>query len=205
MPERDFMVIFSIDTGNDKIKTEGNVIQAGLKKLDYIPESTEEALYYSGEYYMETVERLSYMYDKTADDRYYILTLLALALGALFYGHRLSAGLILLDILYISVYTVMRAKRKAAVRICRRCGAKISKKRRGCPSCGKSVKRTDTEWKLAEMIEGEEEGERRMPQELERDFERIEEMNVEKALAYGEEDIEGILMEKMKQDDAEEG
>lgn len=79
MPERDFMMIFSIDTGNDKIKTEGNVTQAGLKKLDYIPENMEEALYYNGEYYMETVERLSYMYDKTADDRYYILTLLALA------------------------------------------------------------------------------------------------------------------------------
>ena len=43
-----------------------------------------------------------------------------------------------------------------------------------------------------------------MSQELERDFERIEEMNVEKALAYEEEDIEGILMEKMKQEDAEE-
>lgn len=43
-----------------------------------------------------------------------------------------------------------------------------------------------------------------MSQELERDFERIEEMNVEKALAYVEEDIEGILMEKMKQEDAEE-
>ena len=43
-----------------------------------------------------------------------------------------------------------------------------------------------------------------MSQELERDFERIEEMNVEKALANEEEDIEGILMEKMKQEDAEE-
>lgn len=71
--------------------------------------------------------------------------------------------------------------------------------------CGDSVKRMDTEWKLTEMMEGEEKGERRMSQELERDFERIEEMNVEKALAYEEEDIEGILMEKMKQDDAEEG
>lgn len=36
-----------------------------------------------------------------------------------------------------------------------------------------------------------------MSQELERDFERIGEINVEKALAYKEEDIEGILMEKM--------
>lgn len=71
--------------------------------------------------------------------------------------------------------------------------------------CRDSVKRMDTEWKLTEMMEGEEKGERRMSQELERDFERIEEMNVEKALAYEEEDIEGILMEKMKQDDAEEG
>lgn len=35
-----------------------------------------------------------------------------------------------------------------------------------------------------------------MSQELERDFERIGEINVEKALAYKEEDIERILMEK---------
>lgn len=129
----------------------------------------------------------------------------ALALGMLLYDWRLSAGLILLDILYISVYTVMQVKKRAAVRICRRCGSKISKKHRVCPMCGDSVKRMDTEWKLTEMMEGEEKGERRMSQELERDFERIEEMNVEKALAYEEEDIEGILMEKMKQDDAEEG
>ncbi len=126
-----------------------------------------------------------------------------LALGVLFYDRRLSAALILFNILYISVYTVMRAKKRAMVRICRRCGAKISKKHRVCPVCGDSVKKADTERELVEMMEGEGKGERRMSQELERDFERIEEMNVEKALAY-EEDIEGILMEKMKQEDAEE-
>jgi len=73
------MMIFALDTGNDKIKTENTVTQAGLKKLDYVPEQTEDVLFFDGEYYMETVERLTYMYDKTVDDRYYILTLLALA------------------------------------------------------------------------------------------------------------------------------
>lgn len=38
------------------------------------------------------------------------------------------------------------------------------------------------------------------PSTLDRDFERIEEMSVEKALAYESEDIESILVEKMKQD-----
>ena len=71
-------MIFALDTGNDKIKTENMVTQAGLKKLDYVPERTEDALFYEGEYYMETVNRLAYMYDKTVDDRYYILALLAL-------------------------------------------------------------------------------------------------------------------------------
>ena len=138
--------------------------------------------------------------------RKYIVSILiqALALGMLFYDWRLSAGFILFNMLYISIDTVMQARKRAVVRRCRRCGAKISKKHRVCPVCGDSVKKADTEWELAEMMEGEEKGERRMSQELERDFERIEEMNVEKALAYEEEDIEGILMEKMKQEDAEE-
>lgn len=138
--------------------------------------------------------------------RKYIVSILiqALALGMLFYDRRLSAGFILFNMLYISVDTVMQARKRAVVRRCRRCGAKISKKHRVCPVCGDSVKKADTERELAEMMEGEEKGERRMSQELERDFERIEEMNVEKALAYEEEDIEGILMEKMKQEDAEE-
>lgn len=40
------MFIFAIDTGNDKIKTENRVTQAGLRKLDYCPEDTEEAIFY---------------------------------------------------------------------------------------------------------------------------------------------------------------
>lgn len=36
----------------------------------------------------------------------------ALALGMLLYDWRLSAGLILLDIFYISVYTVMQVKKE---------------------------------------------------------------------------------------------
>lgn len=73
------MMIFAIDTGNDKIKTENMVMQAGLKKLDYVPDESENAIYYDGNYYVETVERMTYLYDKTVDDRYYILTLFALA------------------------------------------------------------------------------------------------------------------------------
>lgn len=73
------MMIFAIDTGNDKIKTESIVMQAGLKKLDYVPDESENAIFYEGCYYVETLDRLTYLYDKTVDDRYYILTLLALA------------------------------------------------------------------------------------------------------------------------------
>lgn len=72
-------MIFALDTGNDKIKTETAVTQAGLKKLDYVPEKSEGAILYNGEYYVDTVERIAYLYDKTVDERYYILSLLALA------------------------------------------------------------------------------------------------------------------------------
>lgn len=59
--------------------------------------------------------------------RKYIVSILiqALALGMLFYDRRLSAGFILFNILYISVDTVMQARKRAVVRRCRRCGRKI--------------------------------------------------------------------------------
>ena len=60
----------------------------------------------------------------------------------------------------------------------------------------------DMERDLAKVMEDENEREpEETPEELERNFARIEEMDIEKALALEEEDIEDLLTEKNKNDD----
>ena len=60
----------------------------------------------------------------------------------------------------------------------------------------------DIERDLAKVMEDENEREpEETPEELERNFARIEEMDIEKALALEEEDIEDLLTEKNKNDD----
>lgn len=72
-------MMISVDTGNKMIKTETVEFSAGLELLDQMPGEREEVLSYSGQYYQTTSRRISYMEDKTEDDRYFILTLFAIA------------------------------------------------------------------------------------------------------------------------------
>lgn len=44
-----------------------------------MPGEQEEVIYYNGQYYRTVRKRISYMEDKTEDDRYFILTLFAIA------------------------------------------------------------------------------------------------------------------------------
>lgn len=72
-------MIISVDTGNKMMKTETLEFNAGLEILDQMPGEQEEVLAYDGQYYRTTSRRISYMEDKTEDDRYFILTLFAIA------------------------------------------------------------------------------------------------------------------------------
>ena len=72
-------MIISVDTGNKHMKTENCEFNSGVEILDTLPGELEEVIEYEGKYYMTTNRRISYMEDKTADDRYYILTLFAIA------------------------------------------------------------------------------------------------------------------------------
>ena len=47
--------------------------------MDTIPGENDEVIEFGGKYYRTTNRRISYMEDKTEDDRYYILTLIAIA------------------------------------------------------------------------------------------------------------------------------
>ena len=72
-------MIISVDTGNKLIKTENCEFNSGISILDKMPGEQEEVIEYAGKYYMPTSKRLLYLEDKTEDERYFILTLFAIA------------------------------------------------------------------------------------------------------------------------------
>ncbi len=74
-------IVFSIDTGNRMIKTDHFVFPAGLLTQDSIPlyGLDENTIEVSGRYYSSTDNIAYYMRDKTTNDDYYYLTLLAIA------------------------------------------------------------------------------------------------------------------------------
>ena len=71
-------MIIAIDHGNYSIKTPHYVFLAGLSEHTVRPLFTDEALEYEGRFWTLSGRRLSYMRDKTQDDRYFILTLFAI-------------------------------------------------------------------------------------------------------------------------------
>lgn len=73
------MLVLSVDTGNKAIKTENLSFNSGIQTMDMMPGEKEEVLRYRGKYYMPASSRITYLEDKTVDDRYYLLTLIAVA------------------------------------------------------------------------------------------------------------------------------
>lgn len=71
-------MIMTVDTGNKMIKTDTLEFNAGVEILDQMPGEREEVISYEGQYYITTSRRISYMEDKTEDERYFILTLFAI-------------------------------------------------------------------------------------------------------------------------------
>lgn len=73
------MLVMPIDTGNKAIKTEHFEFHSGISVLEDVPGEGEEAIRYQGRYYRLSPERNVYLPDKAVDERYYILTLFAVA------------------------------------------------------------------------------------------------------------------------------
>lgn len=95
-------MIMTVDTGNKMIKTDTLEFHAGVEVLDQMPGEREEVILYGGQYYIATSSRISYMEDKTEDERYFILTLFAIAkeLEAMnAQGKLISNGLIEIELL----------------------------------------------------------------------------------------------------------
>ena len=70
-------MLISIDHGNKQIKTNHRTFVSGLRESDTKPPFGKDVLFYKGKYYTLTDQRIPYMRDKTADERYFILTLFA--------------------------------------------------------------------------------------------------------------------------------
>lgn len=72
-------MIIAIDHGNKQIKTESRIFTSGLRESETRPPFGDDVLKYKGKYYTLSDKRIPYMRDKTEDDRFYILTLFAIA------------------------------------------------------------------------------------------------------------------------------
>ena len=73
-------MLISVDHGNKQIKLPGGrVFTSGLRESDTRPPIGNDFLKYKGKYYMISEKRIPFMRDKAADDRFYILTLFAIA------------------------------------------------------------------------------------------------------------------------------
>lgn len=72
-------MLLGIDHGNYAVKTRGFDFLSGLAEHTVKPPMTDEILEYQGKYWTLSGKRLSYMRDKTQDDRFFILSLFAIA------------------------------------------------------------------------------------------------------------------------------
>ncbi|MDO4286409.1 MAG: ParM/StbA family protein [Eubacteriales bacterium] len=72
-------MLIAIDHGNYAIKTPNFSFVSGLAEHTVKPPMTDEILEYGGKFWTLSGRRLSYMRDKTQDERYFILSLFAIA------------------------------------------------------------------------------------------------------------------------------
>lgn len=69
----------SVDHGNKSIKTPNFLFTSGIIAQEDKPGLNVEYIFWDGMYYTLTEKRISYLRDKTEDDRFYVLTLFAIA------------------------------------------------------------------------------------------------------------------------------
>ena len=72
-------MIISVDHGNKSIKTPNALFTSGLIVSEGLQGFKTDYIGWNGKYYSLTERRISYLRDKTEDDRFFILTLFAIA------------------------------------------------------------------------------------------------------------------------------
>ncbi len=91
-------MIISLDHGNKNIKIKSKTFTSGLISSSVPFSVTGDYLYYNGMYYALTDERIPYMRDKTTDDRFFVLTLFAIAYELLSTGKYVSGSTVNIDL-----------------------------------------------------------------------------------------------------------
>ena len=72
-------MIISVDHGNKSVKTPHRLFTSGIIETESRLSMQTDTIFWGGKYYSLTEKRIAYMRDKTEDDRFYILTLFAIA------------------------------------------------------------------------------------------------------------------------------
>lgn len=72
-------MLFAIDHGNSAIKTPSFVFTSGLTDYPVKPPVETDVLEFGGTFWTLSGERIPYMRDKTKDERFFILSLFAIA------------------------------------------------------------------------------------------------------------------------------
>lgn len=72
-------MIVSVDHGNKSVKTPNFLFTSGVIVSEDQPGLNVDYIFWEGKYYTLTEKRISYLRDKTQDDRFYVLTLFAIA------------------------------------------------------------------------------------------------------------------------------
>ena len=112
-------MLIAIDHGNKQVKTvHGNAIVSGVQKSKTRPYG-RDVLKYSGSYYTLSAQRIPYQKDKTTDERFFILSLFAIAEGIEAQGAYIS-GLMSIDLAIGLPPAHFGAQNKAFVRYFKR-------------------------------------------------------------------------------------
>ena len=96
-------MLVCVDHGNKQIKTASRVFTSGLVESDTRPPFGDNILFYRGKYYTLSDQRIPYTRDKTEDDRFFILTLFAIAIAVL--------GLVELGLMCAPMHKLTHAQR----------------------------------------------------------------------------------------------
>ena len=77
--KEEIYMIISVDHGNKQIKTVHKTFTSGLMCSDIPFPLSSDSLFYNGKYYALTDEIIPYMRNKTVNDKFFVLTLFAIA------------------------------------------------------------------------------------------------------------------------------
>ena len=72
-------MIIAVDTGNNSIKTPNFSFTSAIEKHSAKPPLATDMIEYDGHFWSLSGQRINYMMDKTRDERFFVLTLMAVA------------------------------------------------------------------------------------------------------------------------------